>query len=87
MQVSDFTADKPGELVRNLGGDWCFVPGLLPGKVLWTDELVSALSAADRAMGQLAGVGQRLPNPALSSARFCAAKRSCPAALKEHTPN
>ncbi|MDP9174270.1 MAG: Fic family protein [Planctomycetota bacterium] len=65
MQVSDFTADKPGELVRNLGGDWCFVPGLLPGKLLWTDELVSALSAADRAMGQLAGVGQRLPNPAL----------------------
>jgi hypothetical protein len=43
VQVSDFTADKPGELVRNLGGDWCFVPGLLPGKLLWTDELVSAL--------------------------------------------
>jgi Fic family protein len=55
----------PGKLVRNLSGDWCFVPGPLPDKLSWTDELVSALSAADRAMGQLAGVGQRLPNPAL----------------------
>jgi Fic family protein len=65
VQVSNFTIDKPGELVRNLGGDWCFVPGPLPGKLAWTDNLVSALSAADRAMGQLAGVGQRLPNPVL----------------------
>lgn len=65
MQVSDFTADKPGELVRNLSGDWCFVPAPLPNKLRWTDELVSVLSAADRAMGQLAGVGHRLLNPAL----------------------
>lgn len=65
MQFSDFTSDKPGELVRNLNGDWCFVPQPLPGKFHWTDELASVLSAADRAIGQLAGVAQRLPNPAL----------------------
>ncbi len=65
MQITDFTDDKSGELVRNLSGDWCFVPSPLPGKLSWSDELVSALSTADRAIGQLAGVGQRLPNPAL----------------------
>lgn len=65
VRVSDFTANKPGELIRNLSGDWCFVPEPLPGKLHWTDKLVSAISAADRALGELAGIGQRLPNPAL----------------------
>ena len=65
MKVSDFSANKPGELIRNLSGDWCFIPAPLPAKLGWTDNLVSALSAADRALGALAGIGQRLPNPAL----------------------
>ena len=60
MQVSDFTADKPGELVRNLGGDWCFVPGLLPGKEVavgaaWTlpTPVVLALCDLDGLVRQL----------------------------------
>jgi Fic family protein len=65
MQVSDFTEDKPGELVRNFAGDWCFVPAGLPGKLIWTDELVSSLTAADRAIGRLMGVGRGLPDPKL----------------------
>jgi Fic family protein len=65
VQVSDFTADKSGDLVRNLAGDWCFVPAPLPGRLIWTDQLVSLLSTADRALGRLAGVGQRLLNPNL----------------------
>lgn len=65
MELADFTADKPGELVKNLNGDWCFIPAPLPGKLAWSDELVSILGVAERAMGRLTGVGQRLPNPKL----------------------
>jgi Fic family protein len=32
---------------------------------MWSGELISALSAADRALGELAGLGQALPNPQL----------------------
>jgi Fic family protein len=65
MQVSDFTEDKPGELVRNFAGDWCFLPAPLPGKFVWTDEIVSSLNAAGQAIGRLVGVGRGLPNPKL----------------------
>lgn len=57
MQVSDFTEDKSGELVRDLAGDWSFVPAPLPGRMKWTQELAVTLSSADRAIGQLAGIG------------------------------
>ncbi len=70
MQVSDFTANAPGELIRNFNGDWCFAPAPLPGKLLWTDDLVHILSKADRAIGQLAGVGRRLANPAMLVSSF-----------------
>ena len=65
MRASDFKSSKPGDLIRNLNGDLCFVPHPLPGRIHWTGELMTALSAADRAVGRLAGIGQRLPNPAL----------------------
>lgn len=70
MQTTDFTEDMPGELVRNLSGDWCFIPAPLPGELAWTGELVSILSAADRAIGELRGIGMRLPNPALLARSF-----------------
>ncbi len=37
----------------------------LPPTIEWTPGLVSALSAADQAVGRLAGEGRRLPNPHL----------------------
>lgn len=42
-----------------------FVPDNLPPRIEWTGELVSALSEADRAIGQLYGIGLNLPNPNL----------------------
>ena len=44
---------------------WAFIPNALPPSIDWTAELISKLSAADRALGQLAGVGRNLPNPHL----------------------
>lgn len=42
-----------------------FVPDPLPPGLTWTWDLALALSEADRAIGELAGVGHNLPNPEL----------------------
>lgn len=63
MQVTDFTKDAPGRLVRNLDGHWTFIPHPLPGKVNWDSELASLLTTAERALGRLAGAGEALPDP------------------------
>lgn len=55
----------PGRRVKCPGGYWAYVPEPLPPRIRWTAEVVSALSAADRAVGRLAGEGRRLPNPHL----------------------
>ena len=65
MRVSDFNKNSPGRLVRTVGGQYAFVPQDLPPKIRWTEQLVSAVSAADRAVGRLAGLGQDMPNPHL----------------------
>lgn len=65
MQPADFTKDSRGRLVPTIGGHRAFVPDDLPPKIVWTGELVSAVSAADRALGRLAGLGQDMPNPHL----------------------
>jgi Fic family protein len=54
-----------GRRVRCPGGHWAYVPEPLPPRIQWTAGVVSALSAADRAVGRLAGEGRRLPNPHL----------------------
>lgn len=47
------------------GSYWAFVPSPLPPALTWTPELVGALSDADRALGELAGLGKSLLNPHL----------------------
>ena len=42
-----------------------YVPGPLPPPLSWDQRLTVILSAADRAVGRLAGEGRRLPNPHL----------------------
>lgn len=54
-----------GDRVRAAGGYAAYVPGSLPPPLEWTAELASRLSAADLAVGRLAGEGRRLPNPHL----------------------
>ena len=57
---------KPhGKTVRLPDGYDAFVPAPLPPAIEWNRELVNALSAADRAIGRLAGESRRLPNPHL----------------------
>ena len=65
MQPDDFTVDAPGQIVRQAAGYWAFVPDPLPPAITWTPDLIRILSAADRALGQLAGLGHALPDPQL----------------------
>lgn len=65
MQPSDFSADSPGRLVRTLDGHCAFLPHPLPPPFSFDATILQMLSEADRALGQLAGVGAMLPNPHL----------------------
>lgn len=68
LDPSTFHPDAPGRLIRcSAGGTsaWAFVPSPLPPRLAWSGDLVRTLSEADRAIGELAGAGSRLPNPHL----------------------
>ena len=54
-----------GRLVDCPGGYRAYVPAPLPPSLAWNEGLMVGLSAADRAVGRLAGEGRRLPNPHL----------------------
>ena len=59
-----------GRRIRCPGGYRAFVPDPLPPRIEWSAGLAAALSAADRAVGRLAGEGRRLPNPHLLIRQF-----------------
>lgn len=54
-------------MIRAERGYLAFLPPALPPRFELTATLINQLSAADRALGQLAGAGQGLPNPHLIS--------------------
>jgi Fic family protein len=54
-----------GRHIRCPGGYRAYIPGPLPPTIEWSAGLAALLSAADRAVGRLAGEGRRLPNPHL----------------------
>ena len=63
--MSDADCRPHGRLVRGPGGYRAYVPAPLPPPLTWDQALTVSLSAADRAIGGLAGEGRRLPNPHL----------------------
>ena len=65
MRPEVFAPERRAHVVRSERGYHAFVPPNLPPEVAFDVELVRRLSAADRALGQLAGVGRTLPNPHL----------------------
>lgn len=69
MRPEDFDDDCPGYLVQireNLTGEyWAFVPDPLPPPLDLEISTVNRLSSAERALGELNGIGQMLPNPYL----------------------
>lgn len=65
MKPQDISTRSFGHLAETIEGELAFVPSDLPPRLQWGSQLVSALSDADRAIGQLHGIGLNLPNPDL----------------------
>jgi len=69
MNIDKFTSRVSGKLVETIYDDkscLAFVPHLLPPLLSMDDrELSLTLSNADRALGELAGLGHNIPNPQL----------------------
>ena len=68
MDIERFGKSTSGKLVKIGRGEdayWAFVPNPLPPKLEFDAELVSVLSDADRALGELSGLGRTAPNPNL----------------------
>lgn len=65
MQPADFTEHRSGRLVSHARGYWAFVPNPLPPPLELSWVLAGEISAADRAVSELAGLTRTLPNPHL----------------------
>lgn len=70
MNPEDFSTSSSGRIQRNPLGYYAFIPNNLPPVLAWSTSLVQALSLADRALGELAGLGRALPNPYLLATPF-----------------
>ncbi len=65
MDPTKFQAATSGKVIRHPQGYWAFLPAALPPALTFSPSLVSALSVADRALGELKGLGGALVNPHL----------------------
>lgn len=70
LDPKDFKESTVGRCLKTPQGYWAFIPNALPPELSYTLELTGLLSEADRALGQLAGVGRLLPNPHLLVAPY-----------------
>lgn len=58
MDPSEFSKSASGRPIQTDSGYWAFIPAPLPPEVQWSSKLVTLLSEAERALAQLAEVGQ-----------------------------
>jgi len=68
MNPDKFRNSPSGHIIQVGQGEtayWAFVPNPLPPPLKFDSALIRALSDADRALGELAGLGRALPNPHL----------------------
>lgn len=62
MRLEEWSEQQRAHVVRTDRGFDAFVPPSLPPELSFDAALVSELSSADRAVGELAGIGRTLPN-------------------------
>lgn len=65
MDSSNFSTHPSGKVIKALQGYWAYVPSPLEPEIEVGLDLVKVLSAADRALSELAGIARTLPNPHL----------------------
>ncbi|MCE5202939.1 MAG: Fic family protein [Actinomycetia bacterium] len=73
MKPEEFTKSKAGQLRKGGNGRadyWTFIPNPLPPVLQYSPRLVSAISEATFALGQLSGLGRQIPNPRLFALPF-----------------
>ena len=70
MQPADFSENSPGKLVKTSDGYWAFAPDPLPKDIVLDLKTISMLAEAERGVGELVGIGKRLPNPHLLISPF-----------------
>ncbi len=70
MDPTSFSCADAGRVVRTPEGYHAFIPALPSLKSVYDSSLVLALSRADAALSELAGLGQLLPNPRLFIAPY-----------------
>ena len=70
MNLDDFTCAMAGELVPIPEGGYAFVPAPVPPRVEIGLQTIELLALAERALGELEGLGRMLPNPHLLSGPF-----------------
>lgn len=62
LRSEDFSNPATGRLERCLDGYWTFIPAPLPPNLTFSGALVTRIAEAERALGELAGLGRVLPN-------------------------
>ncbi len=62
MNPEAFRQSPSGRVIKAQSGYWAFVPNPLPPPLEWSPGLIARLSDADRALGELAGLGRTLPS-------------------------
>lgn len=70
MDPTSFNCADAGRVIRTPEGYHAFVPAPPSLKLIYDSSLVLALSRADAALSELAGLGQMLPNPRLFIAPY-----------------
>ncbi len=63
MKRTDFSPQAPGKIIRTLKDYEAFIPDPLPPDTEWSNQLLTALSQADRSLARLAEVGKTFPVP------------------------
>jgi Fic family protein len=63
MKPEDFQSSTAGKVIRSPKGYWTFIPNPLPPNIQWSSSLISAVGAAERALGKLDSLANTLPSP------------------------
>ena len=62
MKPEDFKTTAAGEVIQSRKGYWTFIPDPLPPSLRWSSSLISAVGAAERALGKLDSLAGTLPS-------------------------
>jgi len=63
MNPKDFKTSTTGRVIHTPRGYWTFIPHPLPPTLQWSPSLISAVGAAERALGKLDSLANTLPSP------------------------